>query len=106
VELHFSVDVLPPAMLAGEALSDTVGATSGAPLLLLLLLLLLSLLPPPHAARMRAAPATMPMFTEDLKGERASAMRAEISTSHVSTLAIQSIKIGCCGGVFCALLTT
>jgi hypothetical protein len=81
VELHCNMDVLPPAMLVGEALSATVGAATEPPLLLPLLLLppllLLSpLLPPPHATRMRHATATTPMFTPDLKLKRASPMRA------------------------------
>jgi hypothetical protein len=56
VELQLRVEVLPEAMLVGDALSDTVGATTAA------------LEPPPQAARTRHAPPVTAVATKRLQG--------------------------------------
>ena len=56
VELQLRVEALPEAMLVGDAVSDTVGATTAA------------LEPPPQAARTRHAPPVTAVATKRLRG--------------------------------------
>lgn len=54
VELQLMVEVLPPLMLVGDALSDTVGAAA-------------TLVPPEQAASARDAPIVRPATTSRLQ---------------------------------------